>query len=358
MKILRDVTALLGVACVAIVGWYAALGLGFGFAWAVILRVLLVATPMALGVAELARLLDLATRRLPYQRSLIVGIGVCLPVFVSPSYLPVPVAVALIGWLIFRLVTSSAVSRHALFLSTAGIIFLFVCIPLINCIVLRLAGSRLMDPAMRWTDEILYSLFDYTTYHGIFPLVKSQAAFSAFENSYLTLAIEPMLVPLVMVRYPRQIALFLTAAFLCYATAAVIFLIFPVIGPSLYFPEALDPRFAGTLTGQVTALLRTEASSIQAGGPPITGLGYFIALPSLHAAMATVTQYHLRESAPHYWLMLPINAGLVFSTFILGQHYVLDTIAGVLLGAAASIFLHRLARPTAADGRPNRLALR
>jgi membrane-associated phospholipid phosphatase len=346
---LRHVTVILGFACATVVGWYASSGLGFGFAWAVVLRVLLVAAPLALGLAELGALGHTATQMFRYRALVMVVIGTILLLFLSPSQIPSPVAVVLIGALIFRVVTSSPKYRQALLFSTLGIIFLFICIPLINCIVLRLAGGRLMDPTLRWTDERLYSfVIGSTTYRGIFPLVKSWPVFLTLESAYLTLAIEPMLVPLVLAERPRQIALFLSTSFICYAVAALVFLVYPVIGPILYFPEAFDARFASTITGEVTALLRTEAISIQSGGPPITGLGYFIALPSMHAAMATVCQFHLRTSPPHYWMMLPINIALVLSTFILGQHYVLDTVAGVILGGFVSIALDRVARRNSA----------
>lgn len=64
----------------------------------------------------------------------------------------------------------------------------------------------------------------------------------------------------------------------------------------------------------------------------VNGFGYFIAIPSLHVALAVVLQAMLRFSPGHFWAFLPVNLVLVLSTVLLGYHYLIDAVAGVALG--------------------------
>jgi PAP2 superfamily len=338
LSTLTFVTALLGAACALLVVGYSASGGTVGFAWPIILRVLLVATPLAVGVHEVGLLLGKLLPRTSYQQAAFIAAGVTMITILPPGRLPLLPMVGLIAVLLVRLLTLPPLSRRSLGLSALAIAFLLLSVSLMNNVVLRLAGDRLIDPQLRWTDEVFYShVLGITSYVGIFPLTKALPVFAFFENSYLSLAFLPMLVPMVLADQPRRIALFLATAVLCYALAGLIFLALPAVGPTVYFPDALDPRFKQTVTAAAIELMRAEATAIRSGLSPTTGLGYFIALPSLHAAMATVCQYHLRTSRPHFWMMLPVTVLLVLSTFLLGQHYIVDAVAGVLLGSSVSV---------------------
>jgi PAP2 superfamily len=338
LSTLTFVTALLGAACALLVVGYSASGGTVGFAWTIILRVLLVALPLATGIHEIGLLLGRLLSRMRHPEAVFGAAGLTLIATATPGGFPVAVMVGLIAVLIGRVLRLPRAARHSLGVSAIAIALLLISVSLMNNLVLPLAGDRLIDPQLRWTDEIFYSrVLGITSYVGIFPVTKAWKVFAFFENSYCSLAFLPMLVPMVLAHEPRQIALFLTSAFLCYALAGLVFLALPAIGPTLYFPDALDPRFRNTLTNAATELLRVEATRIRSGQSPTTGLGYFIALPSLHAAMATVCQYHLRTSRPHFWMMLPVTVLLVLSTFLLGQHYIVDAVAGVLLGSSVSV---------------------
>ena len=356
LSTLTFVTALLGAACALLVVGYSASGNTVGFAWPIILRVLLIALPLATGIHALGLLLGRLLSRMRHPEVVFAAAGLTLIATATPGRFPVAVMVGLMAVLIVRVVTLPRTARHSLGLSAIAIALLLISVSLMNNLVLPLAGDRLIDPQLRWTDEIVYSrVLGITSYVGIFPVTKSWKVFEFFENSYFSLAFLPMLVPMVLAHEPRQIARFVTSAFLCYALAGFVFLALPAIGPLLYFPDALDPRFRNTLTNAATELLRAEATRIGSGQSPATGLGYFIALPSLHAAMGTVCQYHLRTSAPHFWMMLPVTVLLVLSTFLLGQHYIVDALAGVLLGAGVSVAVARAASRRGPIGRSPRL---
>jgi PAP2 superfamily len=337
LSTLKVVTLMLGAVAGTLAAGYSASGREVGFAWPIILRVLLVALPIAAGIHEIGLLLGRLLSRMRHPQVVFVAAGLTLLATATPGRLPLALMIGLMGVLIVRVVSLPRAARQSLGLSALAVALLLISVALMNNLLLPLAGDRLIDPQLRWTDEIVYShLVGITSYVGIFPLTKTWKVFTFVENSYLSIAFLPVLVPMVLARDPRQAALFLASALLCYALAGLVFLALPAIGPILYFPDALDPRFRSTLTNAATELLRVEATRIQAGQAPLTGLGYFIALPSVHAAMATVCQYHLRTSAPHFWMLLPITSMLVLSTFLLGQHYIVDALAGVLLGGGVS----------------------
>ncbi len=107
----------------------------------------------------------------------------------------------------------------------------------------------------------------------------------------------------------------------------------------LSFPESFDTRFSHSLTHAVTVALRSDVVALRQGTPPVSGLGYFIALPSIHAAVAMVCQVALWYRPTLFWMLVPMNALLLAATFLLGQHYVVDTIAGALLGVGAAYLL-------------------
>jgi membrane-associated phospholipid phosphatase len=69
----------------------------------------------------------------------------------------------------------------------------------------------------------------------------------------------------------------------------------------------------------------------------VNGFGYFVAIPSLHVALAVVLQAMLRFSPGHFWAFLPVNLVLALSTVLLGYHYLIDVVAGVALGILVTI---------------------
>lgn len=78
--------------------------------------------------------------------------------------------------------------------------------------------------------------------------------------------------------------------------------------------------------------MRADYLSVAAGGQPVTGYGYFIALPSLHAAMSLLSVMAVRGD-PFLVAVLGIPSILLLaSTALVGQHYVLDLVSGAALG--------------------------
>lgn len=220
----------------------------------------------------------------------------------------------------------------------------------LNYLLLAAAGNRLRDPALRTLDLWAYGWFiQNVTYDAIFPIVKSHAAFRVLENGYVTLSFQPLLALLAVSDDRRSTVDFLRAIGCCYLVAGATFLIFPAIGPMLSFPASFDTHFSNSLTHAVTVALHADVVALRQGLTPVSGLGYFIALPSIHAAVAMVCQVTLWRRPTLFWMLLPMNVLLLAATFLLGQHYIVDTVAGALLGVGAA----RWCSTDPGEGRPH-----
>jgi len=69
------------------------------------------------------------------------------------------------------------------------------------------------------------------------------------------------------------------------------------------------------------------------------------AFPSLHAAYVILFSYFTIKLKRAYALVsVPMTVGVLFSTIYLGQHYITDLVAGVLVAAACVLFVTRLDR--------------
>ncbi len=102
-------------------------------------------------------------------------------------------------------------------------------------------------------------------------------------------------------------------------------LIFYILAPTA------PPRYNGVATN----LLQPATASSAHGLPGLIHIGElvesdrFAALPSLHAAYAVLFAYFTTKLRAVYSLVsIPITVGILFSTIYLGQHYLIDLVAG------------------------------
>jgi membrane-associated phospholipid phosphatase len=205
----------------------------------------------------------------------------------------------------------------------------------LNYVIGAVTSHRLMDPTLIAVDLRVLSAIGWPAphYEGLFPLVSMGWSFRLLENSYSMLFCELLVTILFLAgRSSGELVRYLSLLFSCYAVGLAVFAVFPTVGPFTYQPTAFQPAFRGTMTFSLMTAISNDYHSLIQGGP-IRGFGYFIALPSLHVAAATLTQRALRPSTWLYWLFLPINLLLVASTVLLGYHYILDLPAGWILGA-------------------------
>jgi hypothetical protein len=186
------------------------------------------------------------------------------------------------------------------------------------------------DPALRAIDERVYSwILSPVSYAGLFPVVHNEWLVQLFNNAYILLFPEVILVLLLVCQTgdAGKVSRFLKGLFGFYAIGLMCFVIYPAIGPCLYYPESLDParadlRFVGGMLHDYQAAIH---------GDPLMGYGYFIAMPSLHVMIALYLQRCLIQFAGLYRLFLPMNIMVILSTVLLGYHYIMDAVLAVLI---------------------------
>jgi hypothetical protein len=202
---------------------------------------------------------------------------------------------------------------------------------------------------MRATDLWFYGRFglDVSSYSAVFPLVEGPL-FAWLDGAYYLLLVELIALTLAIAwdggDRDRTLVRLAASIATCYAAGVCVFLAVPVAGPCLYYPESISQSILGTATytGMTSSL--AEFRTFRASGRMLTGFGYFIALPSLHAALATALQWFAARRAPWAWALLPVNAGATLATFLLGWHYAIDTALGIALGASACAIVARRSR--------------
>ncbi len=116
----------------------------------------------------------------------------------------------------------------------------------------------------------------------------------------------------------------LVSTIICYYIGYFLFIIFPAAPPRI----VLKPLFTITLHGQV---LEPIAHAIEVSAQASRG-----AFPSLHCAVSVVSMlFGWRYLRWMFWIMVPMVIMLILSTIYLRHHYVIDLIAGILLGVFA-----------------------
>jgi hypothetical protein len=203
----------------------------------------------------------------------------------------------------------------------------------VNYLLARFVGA-VHDPVLRAIDEWIYSwLVTSVSYREFFPLVHHDLLILVLNNAYMVLFPEVILVLLLVCQSGDRIRVFrfLKGLFTLYAIGVLCFIIYPAIGPCLYYPESLDPTQANV---QLIQGMLHDYHAAAGNGEPLIGYGYFIAIPSLHVMVALYLQRCLISFPGLYRVFLPVNLILIVSTVILGYHYILDALVAILLMGA------------------------
>lgn len=206
----------------------------------------------------------------------------------------------------------------------------------LNYLIAPAPPALLHDPALLHIDLAVHGWLRSVPVEarGLFPLVTSPLPFALLENAYEMLFVELFVVIFALAERPADLVRFLRAVFLCYFVGLLVFFVYPVVGPCIAAPETFAPAYEGTRTH---ALMQSMASEFAAVGRKtgVNGFAYFVALPSLHVALAVLFQTALRGSRAQFWTFLPINVLLAASTVLLGYHYLLDVPAGIAVALLA-----------------------
>jgi membrane-associated phospholipid phosphatase len=318
----------------------------------VLLLVLPSSVLLAFGITAIASLLDRWLGRKTRWTPLVAALtGVLLVCGVRTEDTAVQVAdLILFGILVAQLV--NGLHRNLLrpiALSLLVITVGFATVWNLNYLALRAVRDRLQDPAMKQLDLALYRVLGWhaVEYAGLFPLVRSPLGFRVLENAYAMLFTEIVVVIFAIAKQRDRLVRHLVAMFGFYTLGVVVFLVYPVAGPFLYYPQSFAETYRSSMTYVFMHSSFLDFSAVRRLSPPLTGFGYFVGLPSLHAGLALLFQITLWPSRTLFWLVLPFNLLIVASTVLLGYHYIADTVAGVLMAPLIYWFFQVLPVETA-----------
>jgi membrane-associated phospholipid phosphatase len=301
--------------------------------WTLLPILLLLALPFAYGVA---RGLFRVERLLHGRRALVPPIGIALGVTVTWFYRMRSPAF-LLGCLLLLAIVAVDCRRDRARLRylAAGVVALFVgfrAVNNLNYLLARLTLDHVHDPALRDLDLAIYRAFvPGLRYEGLFPLTDSTLWFPLLEHAYMMVFPEAIVVLVVLYLTGTDVRGFFRRLFACYGLGLLVAMIYPAVSPCVYYPESFRAVYDGTMAAQLGRGLAADYLALRRG-LPLSGLGYFVAIPSMHVAMAVILQASLAVSRVHFWTFLPVNLLIVASTVALGQHYVIDVPAGLLVG--------------------------
>jgi hypothetical protein len=137
-------------------------------------------------------------------------------------------------------------------------------------------------------------------------------------------------------RNTEFIVTYFILAFLCILIAMFL----PAKGPIFYFNIEVDPIFyAGVFASLKTFIfLREETVNVIDVSQFNSGI---VAFPSFHAGAAILFSYAMRGSGRLFRVASITNALMLLAIPIIGDHYLIDVIAGVLLASALIILMRK-----------------
>ena len=317
-------------------GALSAVGVAPVFAWPFLVATLLMILPFAYG---LARGLFLVGKLFDRRRWLVAPVGIALGVGLDACYRLANPALAIVSFFMLAiLVVDCRQDRGALFRSLVAALGLLIVgfgtVNNLSYVAARITADHVHDPDLQALDLVIYRFFISPTvsYEGIFPLTESRLWFHLLENAYTMFVAEIFVVMCTLLVMRRSVLPFYRALFTCYLIGLITFTVYPAVAPDVYYPGSLGAAYQGTVTAGIARGLSAEYLALK-NGLPLTGFGYFIALPSMHVTISVLSQVFLAASPIHFWTFLPINVLLVLSTVVLGHHYIVDVPAGLLLAA-------------------------
>jgi membrane-associated phospholipid phosphatase len=164
---------------------------------------------------------------------------------------------------------------------------------------------------------------------SLFSTSMTEAAFVLYE----------LLIPLVVLvsvllwRYRRSdFGKYVTAMVLMSYAALVTFLLVPTAPP--WFDRVAEDLVQNSGLGTTTAYLGPLAAFFQPD--------YFASFPSMHAACMVICTYFLLKIDQRLGAVSVImTGGILFSTLYLGQHYLVDILAGILYALVPCVLSER-----------------
>lgn len=235
-----------------------------------------------------------------------------------------------------------ALWRERHFLDDAGFIVLLMLIMNIALSGVAMIAELYRHTALEWHDAQLWAL-EEALFAWLQTLPGLARLLGCWEWIYhsMWVFVLTVLALLVSARRDQAACAMIVAAIQIFYLAHVFALVFPTAGPALYWPEAF-PWLEGSQTAELQAIL----SAYQQGDLAQNGVMYGLqACPSVHIGLAWLAGRHLLRWKAGWWpLVLAVVAGIWGSTVVLGWHYVLDGLGGLLIAELALFVAGRICR--------------
>ncbi|WP_175557764.1 phosphatase PAP2 family protein [Rhodopseudomonas pseudopalustris] len=231
--------------------------------------------------------------------------------------------------------------RLAAAMTSVGQLFLVLLIGLFLTYAATAVGLPLRDAELHAADQWLN--FDRASYLAACAAIPG--LISLLDAAYLTIQHQTVLVPLALILAGQQLRLqhFVLAFGLSLVATALIAVFVPAVDAMIYLD--LAPHGVASLPpGTYTHIPTLEA--LRAGTMPtirLNDLEGLITFPSFHTANGVLFAWALWRIRCLWIVGLVVNALMIASTPISGQHYLIDVIAGAGVAAAAIVAARRLA---------------
>jgi len=316
----------------------AAAGVAVAVPWTFLVLLGIVIVPLAHGVIVSTRLADVALARGSSGRRHLAAaaLGMVPLLLVRTHSVPFLIACGGLGVAFLWSFRGTYRRRGGALLSALAILWVgYATVWSLNYLVALATAERLHDATLRAVDLGVYrALFGGDVqYAGLFPLVRGAVAVTVLENAYLFLFVEIVALVLALSAEPERLRRFLGALFGCYFVGIAVFVAYPAVGPCIRYPESFDGASVAPMTAHFMRQMAAEYRAATSGGA-VNGFAYFVAVPSLHVAVATLAQLFWRREPVRFWTFLPINVLMILSTVLLGYHYLVDVPTAMILAVA------------------------
>lgn len=289
--------------------------------------------------------------------------GVTWPLPTALGFASIALFPAIGAWAVLALPASllcfAAVDRRTIIRIAGAVVVMalgYAAVWNANYLCAYLAADRLNDALLLKAELALFRALGLSADAGVYPIAPGGMNI-LFESAYVMLFPQVVLTTVAMAIHKRGelLSVYIRAIFVAYALGLLVFLAFPTVGPTVTAPELIKSEYRSSITAHVAQRTAEELEAVHSGGD-LNGIGYFIALPSLHVAQVCIAAFFLRRIRVLWCWFLPINVAIVLSTVLLGMHYIVDIPAGMLVAAVAVALARasshardlRLSRPDAA----------
>lgn len=230
-------------------------------------------------------------------------------------------------------------SRLAVGIESFALFFAVVLVATFASVSMAVGSGNFIDTTLIAIDRALFPFLNLKAM--ILALPRYPMLYAVMEWVYNSMVWQPLafLGAATLFGRPRDLEYFLTAWSVGLLLCLLPFHWLPALSPYNYYgiDQTLMPgvsinmpwQFVPVMTGLRDGSIHTLT---------IDHLSGMVTIPSFHACAATMLAGCWWRSRLTRWPMLALNAGMALAAIPIGSHYVIDIVAGVAVGLAATGF--------------------